>query len=157
MLIFLFWHAHLFNSFLYSTLCWSSLFIFLQMFILPSLKPLCKLKLTAHEGSRVRRTAMALFKSVSSATPQHSEWCLMCLTNLGDCIVLSTPDLRRQLNAAVIRREDVQYVYIYIYCNVGSVFSHFYSIWGGLDTMLHIASYCTLIEILNFLDLCVGN
>lgn len=78
-----------------------------KMFILPSLKPLCKLKLTAHEGSRVRRTAMALFKSVSSATPQHSEWCLMCLTNLGDCIVLSTPDLRRQLNAAVIRREDV--------------------------------------------------
>ncbi|XP_034242860.1 lethal(2) giant larvae protein homolog 1 isoform X2 [Thrips palmi] len=78
-----------------------------KMFTLPSLKPLCKLKLTAHEGSRVRRTAMALFKSVSSANPQHSEWCLVCLTNLGDCIVLSTPDLRRQLNAAVIRREDV--------------------------------------------------
>ncbi len=80
------------------------------MFTLPSLKPLCKLKLTAHEGSRVRRTAMALFKSVPAANPQHSEWCLICLTNLGDCIVLSTPDLRRQLNAAVIRREDVQYV-----------------------------------------------
>lgn len=78
-----------------------------KMFGLPSLKPLCKLKLTAHEGSRVRRTAMAQFKSVASANPQHSEWCLICLTNLGDCIVLSTPDLRRQLNAAVIRREDV--------------------------------------------------
>ncbi|KAE8741158.1 hypothetical protein FOCC_FOCC013321 [Frankliniella occidentalis] len=78
-----------------------------KMFTLPSLKPLCKLKLTAHEGSRVRRTAMALFKSVSAANPQHSEWCLICLTNMGDCIVLSTPDLRRQLNAAVIRREDV--------------------------------------------------
>lgn len=74
----------------------------IKIFILPSLKPLCKLKLTAAEGARVRRTALAHFASKS-----HSETCLLCLTNLGDTIVLSLPELRRQINAAVIRREDI--------------------------------------------------
>ena len=45
----------------------------------------------------------------TTAGGQHSENCLVCLTNLGDCIVLSIPELRRQLNAAVIRREDIKY------------------------------------------------
>lgn len=91
----------------------------LQIFILPSLKPLCKLKLTASEGARVRRTALAHFTSKN-----HSETCLLCLTNLGDTIVLSLPELRRQINAAVIRREDIKYVsyeisvvVIFIYLN----------------------------------------
>ncbi|GFG32827.1 hypothetical protein Cfor_06328 [Coptotermes formosanus] len=75
-----------------------------KIFTLPSLKPFCKFKLTAHEGARVRRMGMAQF---TTAGGQHSENCLVCLTNLGDCIVLSVPELRRQLNAAVIRREDI--------------------------------------------------
>ena len=45
----------------------------------------------------------------TTAGRQHSENCLVCLTNLGECIVLSVPELRRQLNAAVIRREDIKY------------------------------------------------
>lgn len=77
-----------------------------QIFTLPSLKPLCKLKLTAGEGARVRRTALAQFK----AAPAHVETCLLCLTNLGDVIVLSLPELKRQINAAVIRREDIKSV-----------------------------------------------
>ncbi|PNF23205.1 Protein lethal(2) giant larvae [Cryptotermes secundus] len=75
-----------------------------KIFTLPSLKPFCKFKLTAHEGARVRRMGIAQF---TTAGGQHSESCLVCLTNLGDCIVLSVPELRRQLNAAVIRREDI--------------------------------------------------
>uniref|UniRef100_A0A8D8ZVM3 Protein lethal(2) giant larvae n=1 Tax=Cacopsylla melanoneura TaxID=428564 RepID=A0A8D8ZVM3_9HEMI len=73
-----------------------------KVFSLPNLKPLCKLKLTASEGARVRRMSLASFNSRS-----HSEWCLLCLTNLGDIIVLSIPELRRQVYAAVIRREDI--------------------------------------------------
>ncbi|XP_050561055.1 lethal(2) giant larvae protein isoform X4 [Spodoptera frugiperda] len=84
-----------------------------KVFTLPSLKPHNKYKLTAHEGARVRRTAFAWFEcgsGVSSSPggtgPRHREWCLLCLTNLGDCLVLS-PDLRRQLNAAAVRKEDI--------------------------------------------------
>jgi len=38
----------------------------------------------------------------------YKEYALMCLTNLGDCLILSIPDLKRQLNAAAIRREDIK-------------------------------------------------
>ncbi|XP_028043752.1 lethal(2) giant larvae protein isoform X3 [Bombyx mandarina] len=72
-----------------------------KIFTLPSLKPHNKYKLTAHEGARVRRTAWSQFSCGA-----HREWCLLCLTNLGDCLVLS-PELRRQLNAAAVRKEDI--------------------------------------------------
>lgn len=38
----------------------------------------------------------------------YKEYALLCLTNLGDCMVLSIPELKRQLNAAAIRREDIK-------------------------------------------------
>ncbi|XP_061377148.1 lethal(2) giant larvae protein homolog 1 isoform X1 [Danaus plexippus] len=76
-----------------------------KVFTLPSLKPHNKYKLTAHEGARVRRTAFAWFEC-GGGSERHREWCLLCLTNLGDCLVLS-PDLRRQLNAAAVRKEDI--------------------------------------------------
>ncbi|XP_063896793.1 lethal(2) giant larvae protein homolog 1-like [Helicoverpa armigera] len=77
-----------------------------KVFTLPSLKPHNKYKLTAHEGARVRRTAFAWFECPGAAGGLHREWCLLCLTNLGDCLVLS-PELRRQLNAAAVRKEDI--------------------------------------------------
>ncbi|XP_026490787.2 lethal(2) giant larvae protein isoform X1 [Vanessa tameamea] len=77
-----------------------------KVFTLPALKPHNKYKLTAHEGARVRRTAFAWFSCTGSGGERHREWCLLCLTNLGDCLVLS-PDLRRQLNAAAVRKEDI--------------------------------------------------
>ncbi|KAL0892808.1 hypothetical protein ABMA27_014503 [Loxostege sticticalis] len=76
-----------------------------KVFTLPSLKPHHKYKLTAHEGARVRRTAFAYFECGPEGE-RHREWCLLCLTNLGDCLVLS-PELRRQLNAAAVRKEDI--------------------------------------------------
>ncbi|XP_063241015.1 lethal(2) giant larvae protein homolog 1 isoform X2 [Bacillus rossius redtenbacheri] len=79
-----------------------------KIFTLPGLKPFGKFKLTAHEGSRVRRAALATFSTARPGTAaQHSETCLVCLTNTGDCVVLSLPELRRQLDAAVVRREDI--------------------------------------------------
>ncbi|XP_072398272.1 lethal(2) giant larvae protein [Diabrotica undecimpunctata] len=77
-----------------------------KIFTLPSLKPFCKYKLTAHEGARVRRMAFANF-SCQMDEVKHSEVDLLCLTNMGDCLVLSIPDLKRQLNAAAIKREDI--------------------------------------------------
>lgn len=79
-----------------------------KIFTLPSLKPYCKYKLTAHEGARVRRMAFATFScKISEDNSKHSEVDLLCLTNMGDCLVLSIPDLKRQLNAAAIKREDI--------------------------------------------------
>lgn len=81
-----------------------------KVFTLPTLKPYCKYKLTAHEGARVRRMAFATFSANMDAEQgsTHKEVCLLCLTNLGDCLVLSIPELKRQLNAAAIRREDIK-------------------------------------------------
>ncbi|XP_012284350.1 lethal(2) giant larvae protein homolog 1 isoform X2 [Orussus abietinus] len=78
-----------------------------KIFNLPSLKPFCKYKLTAHEGSRVRKTGFAKFTCRVEPAGTHEETCLLCLTNLGDCLILSVPELRRQLNAAAIKREDI--------------------------------------------------
>ncbi|CAG9824720.1 unnamed protein product [Phaedon cochleariae] len=77
-----------------------------KIFALPSLKPYGKYKLTAHEGARVRRMAFANFTCTLENTT-HSEVDLLCLTNTGDCLVLTIPDLKRQLNAAAIKREDI--------------------------------------------------
>ena len=79
-----------------------------KIFNLPSLKPYCKYKLTAHEGSRVRKTGFAKFTCSMEPAGTHEETCLLCLTNLGDCLVLSIPELRRQLNAAAIKKEDIK-------------------------------------------------
>ncbi|XP_076225402.1 LLGL domain-containing protein l(2)gl isoform X7 [Nomia melanderi] len=78
-----------------------------KIFNLPSLKPFCKYKLTAHEGSRVRKTGFAKFTCPVEPAGTHEETYLLCLTNLGDCLVLSIPEFRRQLNAAAIKREDI--------------------------------------------------
>lgn len=56
--------------------------------------------------------AFANFKSTQPTTEPnqqpHTEVDLLCLTNLGDCLILSIPDLKRQLNAAAIKREDIK-------------------------------------------------
>lgn len=41
-------------------------------------------------------------------TELYKEYSLLCLTNLGDCLILSIPELKRQINAAVVRREDIK-------------------------------------------------
>ena len=79
-----------------------------KIFNLPSLKPFCKYQLTAHEGSRVRKTGFAKFKCAIEPFGVQEETCSLCLTNLGECLVLRIPELRRQLNAATIKREDIK-------------------------------------------------
>lgn len=112
-----------------------------KVFSLPQLKPVTKYKLTAHEGARVRRLAFALFScrvpadfhgsptkihahsndanSSGDDGQTHTEVGLLCLTNLGDCLVLSIPELKRQLNAAAVRREDIHGISSLCFTNHG--------------------------------------
>ena len=77
-----------------------------KMFALPALKPCGKYKLTAHEGSRVRKVGFVTFHS--KCDPDYSENCLTCLTNQGDLAIHSLPDLRRQvLQTQCMKKEDV--------------------------------------------------
>lgn len=81
-----------------------------KIFTLPNLKPYCKYKLTAHEGARIRRMNFATFNGNHPDNKDYSEIDLLCLTNIGECLILTIPDLKRQLTAATIRREDIKLV-----------------------------------------------
>nr|prf lethal(2)giant larvae gene [Drosophila melanogaster] len=48
-----------------------------------------------------------------------NETALICLTNMGDIMVLSVPELKRQLNAAAVRREDINGVSSLCFTNSG--------------------------------------
>ncbi|XP_063707331.1 lethal(2) giant larvae protein [Culicoides brevitarsis] len=45
--------------------------------------------------------------NTSASQAVHTEIGLMCLTNLGECMVLSVPELKRQINSSAVRREDI--------------------------------------------------
>lgn len=70
----------------------------------------------AHSKAEANHTAAAHDQSIGdghqnssdAAPPTHTEVGLLCLTNLGDCLVLSIPELKRQINAAAVRREDIK-------------------------------------------------
>lgn len=53
--------------------------------------------------------------SIDANVAMHTEVGLLCLTNLGDCLVLSIPELKRQINAAAVRREDIRYVLMFTF------------------------------------------
>ncbi|XP_061031749.1 lethal(2) giant larvae protein homolog 1 isoform X1 [Eubalaena glacialis] len=76
-----------------------------KVFTLPKVSAKTKFKLTAHEGCRVRKVALATFASV--ACEDYAETCLACLTNLGDVHVFSVPGLRPQVHYTCIRKEDI--------------------------------------------------
>lgn len=76
-----------------------------KVFGLPSLKPYGKFKLTAHEGSRIRKIGFLAYRSRND--PNYVEHCVTCLTNQGDLSIFTIPDLRRQISTKCIRREDI--------------------------------------------------
>ncbi|XP_017065593.2 lethal(2) giant larvae protein isoform X2 [Drosophila eugracilis] len=49
----------------------------------------------------------------------YHETALICLTNMGDIMVLSVPELKRQLNAAAVRREDINGISSLCFTNSG--------------------------------------
>ena len=78
-----------------------------QIFSLPSLKNSTKYKLTAHEGSKIRRVGFVNFRSKSDERYQEND--LAILTNQGDVQVWTIPGLRRQLKAGCVRKENVRW------------------------------------------------
>ncbi|XP_020773816.1 LLGL scribble cell polarity complex component 2 [Boleophthalmus pectinirostris] len=77
----------------------------LKIFTLPKVSAKMKLKLTAVDGSRVRRVGVASFGS--NRTEDYSESDLVFLTNQGDVHVVSLPSLKMQVQYPCIRKEDV--------------------------------------------------
>lgn len=53
-------------------------------------------------------SAVSASPSIVSHLPKHHEVGMLCLTNAGDCIIFSVPELKKHLNAAAVRREDIK-------------------------------------------------
>uniref|UniRef100_A0A8C9RIE4 LLGL scribble cell polarity complex component 1 n=1 Tax=Scleropages formosus TaxID=113540 RepID=A0A8C9RIE4_SCLFO len=91
-----------------------------KVFTLPKVSAKTKFKLTAHEGCRVRKVALASFTSVSSE--EYCENGLVCLTNLGDIHVFSVPALRPQVRYDCIRKEDISGIASCVFTKTGQGF-----------------------------------
>jgi len=93
---------------------------------LPSLKPYCKFKLTATEGTRVRKVNInqftlrtgkyyfsviyfidIMFSYSDNINESHSESCLVCLDNMGQISIYTLPTLRRQILFSCIKASDI--------------------------------------------------
>nr|CAH0108278.1 unnamed protein product [Daphnia galeata] len=91
-----------------------------KVFTLPNLRPYGKYKLTAYTGCKVRRVAVIPFQARSDSS--YKENCLVCLSNQGDFHILSLPDLRRQMNAQAIRKEDIHATSTVVLTHQGEAF-----------------------------------
>ncbi|XP_049714867.1 LLGL scribble cell polarity complex component 2 isoform X1 [Elephas maximus indicus] len=91
-----------------------------KVFTLPKVSAKLKLKLTALEGSRVRRVSVAHFGSCR--TEDYGEHHLAVLTNLGDVQVVSLPLLKPQVRFSCIRREDVSGIASCVFTKYGQGF-----------------------------------
>jgi lethal(2) giant larvae protein len=98
-----------------------------KVFTLPNLKPYCKFKLTATEGTRVRKVninqftlktgkdfSFSLFfflkifiSYLDNINESHSESCLVCLDNMGQISIYTLPTLRRQILFSCIKASDI--------------------------------------------------
>ena len=91
-----------------------------KVFQLPTLKPVCKFKLTAVEGARVRRIGYNSYTSKSD--PKYQEHCLSCLSNLGDLSVYSLPQLKRQVQIQCMKQQDINAITSFVFSKQGQAF-----------------------------------
>jgi lethal(2) giant larvae protein len=91
-----------------------------KVFQLPTLKPVCKFKLTAVEGARVRRIGYASY--ISKSDSKYSEYCLSCLTNLGDISVYNLPQLKRQALIQCMKQQDINAITSFVFSKLGQAF-----------------------------------
>ncbi|KAK6301838.1 hypothetical protein J4Q44_G00278910 [Coregonus suidteri] len=91
-----------------------------KVFTLPKVSAKMKLKLTAIDGSRVRRVGVAWFGS--SRTDDYGESGLTVLTNQGDLHVVSLPGVKLQVQYPCIRREDVSGIASCVFTKQGQGF-----------------------------------
>ncbi|KAL8573601.1 hypothetical protein ACOMHN_007154 [Nucella lapillus] len=85
----------------------------LKAFTLPALKPRWKNKITALDGSRLRRVAFVSFRSKSG--DNYSEHDIASLNNLGELGVYSVVSLRRQIVTPALRREDINGIASFVF------------------------------------------
>lgn len=95
-----------------------------KIFTLPNLKPYCKFKMTATEGTRVRKVNINQFTLKTGTTSlrpslhwksslldnpseSHSESCLVCLDNMGQISIYTLPSLRRQILFSCVKASDI--------------------------------------------------
>ncbi|WAQ96727.1 L2GL1-like protein [Mya arenaria] len=97
----------------------------LKIFTLPHLKAKWKFKLTAADGSRIRKVAFVNFRSRSDDNYQEND--VACLSNLGELSVYSIRTLRQQVQAAAIKREDINGITSFIFTKFGQGFYLFSS------------------------------
>ena len=91
-----------------------------KVFQLPTLKPVCKFKLTAVEGARVRRIGYNAYTSRQDV--KYSEFCLSCLSNLGDLSVYSLPQLKRQVQIQCMKQQDINAITSFVFSKQGQAF-----------------------------------
>ncbi|XP_052070138.1 lethal(2) giant larvae protein homolog 1-like isoform X2 [Mytilus californianus] len=92
----------------------------LKIFTLPHLKAKLKYKVTALDGSRIRKVAFINFRSKSDEN--YNEFDIACLTNLGDLSVHTVNSLRQQLVASALKREDITGISSFIFTKHGQGF-----------------------------------
>lgn len=92
----------------------------LKVFTLPQLKAKWKHKLTAVDGSRVRKVAFVNFRSRSDENYLEND--VACLSNLGDLSIYSISTLRQQMLASALKREDINGITSFIFTKYGQGF-----------------------------------
>ncbi|KAK1162162.1 LLGL scribble cell polarity complex component 2-like isoform X1 [Acipenser oxyrinchus oxyrinchus] len=90
-----------------------------KMFTLPKVSAKMKLKLTAMEGSRVRKVSVVSF---NSKMEDYSENGLAVLTNQGDLHAISLPSIKIQVRYSCIRKEDVSGIASCVFTKYGQGF-----------------------------------
>lgn len=88
-----------------------------KLFNLPTLKPYCKFKLTAQEGSKSRRISVSKF--VSKSDPNYSEYSVVNITNQGEIGVFNILDLKKQLNSKCTKKEDMNAIFSLVFARNG--------------------------------------
>nr|CAG4646018.1 EOG090X00I4 [Macrothrix elegans] len=91
-----------------------------KVFTLPNLRPFGKYKLTAYTGCKARRIAVIPY--IAKTDPSYVENSLTCLCNQGDFHILSLPELRRQMDAQSIKKEDIHATSTAVFTRQGEAF-----------------------------------
>lgn len=151
----MFWGQSNYNSFVIAfsvtiAVIHSSI-LHVQVFTLPKVSAKMKLKLTALDGSRVRRAGVAWFGS--SRSEDYCESGMVVLTNQGDLHVVSLPNVKMQVQYPCIRREDVSGIASCVFTKYGQgknykhlAFGLFLHKFSWLWVMLQLLSNCSNYE-----------
>jgi len=89
-----------------------------KIFSLPGLRPRNKYKLTAVDGSRVRKLGVVEIKDKQD----QLHHCLVCLTNQGDTTIFSVPQLKPQMKTNIVKKEDISAISSLIITRLGEGF-----------------------------------